>query len=55
MIEYLRSRTVLLVMDNCDHVLAPAARLVADIIQSCPAVVVLTTSRQPLVGAVGGV
>ncbi len=47
-IEYLRSRTALLVLDNCEHVLVPAARLVADILKRCPAVVVLATSRQPL-------
>ena len=47
-IEYLRSRTALLVLDNCEHVLAPAARLVAAVGQSCPGVVILATSREPL-------
>jgi predicted ATPase/DNA-binding SARP family transcriptional activator len=47
-IEYLRARTLLLVLDNCEHVLAPAARLVAEIVQQCPEVVLLATSREAL-------
>ncbi|HXV91744.1 MAG TPA: BTAD domain-containing putative transcriptional regulator [Pseudonocardia sp.] len=47
-IEYLRARTLLLVVDNCEHVLAPVARLVAEILQQCPRVVVLATSREAL-------
>jgi predicted ATPase/DNA-binding SARP family transcriptional activator len=47
-IDYLRGRALLLVLDNCEHVLAPAARLVAGIVQQCPRVVVLATSREAL-------
>jgi len=47
-IEYLRSREVLLVVDNCEHVLETAADLVERIVQQCPGVSVLATSRQPL-------
>ena len=47
-IEYLRGRSLLLVLDNCEHVLGPAARLVAEILQQCPRVTVLTTSREAL-------
>jgi predicted ATPase/DNA-binding SARP family transcriptional activator len=47
-IEYLRGRALLLVLDNCEHVLAPAAGLVAGIVQQCPEVVVLATSREAL-------
>ncbi len=47
-IDYLRGRALLLVLDNCEHVLAPAARLVAEIAARCPRVVVLATSREPL-------
>ena len=47
-IEYLRGRSLLLVVDNCEHVLAPAARLVAEIVQRCPGVTVLATSREAL-------
>ena len=47
-IDYLRGRTLLLVLDNCEHVLASAARLVAEIAAQCPRVVVLATSREAL-------
>ena len=42
------SRELLLVVDNCEHVLAPAAALIEDIVAVCPAVTVLATSRQRL-------
>ncbi len=38
----------LLVLDNCEHLLAPAADLVAELLGRCPAVRVLATSRQRL-------
>lgn len=47
-IEYLRAREVLLVLDNCEHVLEATAKLVGRIVQHCPSVSVLATSRQPL-------
>jgi predicted ATPase len=47
-IEYLRSRRLLLVLDNCEHLLEPAARLVTRIVAECPGVVVLATSREAL-------
>ncbi|SDO69721.1 Predicted ATPase [Nakamurella panacisegetis] len=47
-IEYLRARSMLLVLDNCEHVLPAAARLVAEVVAHCPGVVVLATSREAL-------
>ena len=47
-IEYLRARTLLLVIDNCEHVLPAASRLVADIVAHCRGVVILATSREAL-------
>lgn len=47
-IEYLRSREVLLVFDNCEHVLDAAGRFIEQIVLNCPRVSVLATSRQPL-------
>jgi predicted ATPase/DNA-binding SARP family transcriptional activator len=47
-IEYLRSREALLVVDNCEHVVEAAADLVQRIVRHCPGVSVLVTSRQPL-------
>ena len=48
LVEYLRAREPLLVIDNCEHVLDEAARLVETVVRGCPAVRVLATSREPL-------
>ncbi|OBF36704.1 transcriptional regulator [Mycobacterium sp. ACS1612] len=47
-IEYLRSRDLLLVVDNCEHVLDAAAAILDRIAQHCPKVTVLATSREAL-------
>jgi predicted ATPase len=44
----LRARQTLLLFDNCEHVLAETADLVATLLASCPALQVLATSRAPL-------
>ncbi|MBN1937529.1 MAG: hypothetical protein JW934_22920 [Anaerolineae bacterium] len=41
-------RCLLLVLDNCEHVLAGAAHLVALLLARCPELAVLATSREPL-------
>ena len=46
--EYLSKRSVLLVLDNCEHLIAACAVLANDILQACPHVRVLATSREPL-------
>lgn len=48
LIAFLASREILLVVDNCEHVLADAAGLVTRILRRCPAVTVLATSRAAL-------
>ena len=47
-IEYLRARELLLVVDNCEHVLDAAAQLLDQIVRHCPRVSVLATSREAL-------
>ncbi|MGH8932016.1 MAG: NB-ARC domain-containing protein [Egibacteraceae bacterium] len=47
-VEYLRPQHLLLVLDNCEHVLDEAARLASAIVRGCPRVTVLATSRAPL-------
>ena len=47
-IEYLRTRELLLVLDNCEHVLDAAAKLIDQIVRHCPHVVVLATSREAI-------
>ena len=44
----LRRRRVLLVLDNCEHVLASAAQVGAGLLRDCPELRVLATSREPL-------
>ncbi len=46
MVEMLAHKQVLLLLDNCEHVLGATAELVSDIERSCPGVVVLATSRE---------
>jgi predicted ATPase/DNA-binding CsgD family transcriptional regulator len=46
--EYLADRRLLLVLDNCEHLLDACATLASTLIRSCPDLVVLATSRQPL-------
>lgn len=48
----LRTKQMLLVLDNCEHVLEAAAELADAIVRECPSVVVLATSREGL-GVVG--
>jgi len=50
--DALRPETALLVLDNCEHLAGEAARLVDALLDSCPRLRVLATSREPL--GVGG-
>jgi predicted ATPase/DNA-binding SARP family transcriptional activator len=47
-VEFLRHKELLLVLDNCEHLLEPAARLVDHVLRSGPRVRVLGTSREAL-------
>ncbi|MFN8589887.1 MAG: NB-ARC domain-containing protein [Thermomicrobiales bacterium] len=44
----LRPRQLLLLLDNCEHLLATVAPLVSALLTRCPALQVLATSRAPL-------
>jgi len=46
--EYLAGRRLLLVLDNCEHLLDGCATLASTLIRSCPGLHVLATSRQAL-------
>ncbi|MEQ4207518.1 LuxR C-terminal-related transcriptional regulator [Actinopolymorpha sp. B9G3] len=48
LVEYLQDRQLLLVLDNCEHVLDASARLVAELLRTAPDIRVLATSREPL-------
>jgi predicted ATPase len=47
-VDALRQRPALLVLDNCEHVIDGAARCAAVIVEHCPEVHVLATSREQL-------
>ncbi len=48
LVPALQGRPLLLVLDNCEHVVDAAADVVAALIARCPELRVLATSRQPL-------
>jgi len=48
LVARLAPRTLLLVLDNCEHLLGACADLVLAVRRGCPAVTVLATSREPL-------
>jgi predicted ATPase/DNA-binding SARP family transcriptional activator len=48
LLEWLRPRELLLVLDNAEHIFPACSRLVDMIARSCPRVRVITTSRRPL-------
>lgn len=48
LIDYLRHRRALLLLDNCEHLLDACAGVAAALTQSCPRLTVLATSRERL-------
>ena len=46
--SYLQDKELLLVVDNCEHLLEAAAQLVTEVIRAAPGVRVIATSREPL-------
>jgi non-specific serine/threonine protein kinase len=52
LVAAVRARRLLLVLDNCEHVIGACARLVEALLHACPALRVLATSREAL--GIGG-
>jgi predicted ATPase/DNA-binding CsgD family transcriptional regulator len=48
LLSYLRDKQLLLVVDNCEHLLASVARLLTEVIRAAPGVRVIATSREVL-------
>src|SRR4029077_21081988 len=46
--HWLLARRLLLLLDNCEHLIEAAATLADALLQSCPQLHVLATSREPL-------
>src|SRR5205814_209862 len=47
-IDYTHERILLLVLDNCEHLLQGCAEVCECVLRSCPGVRILATSRAPL-------
>ncbi|MGH3991567.1 MAG: ATP-binding protein, partial [Pseudonocardiaceae bacterium] len=48
LVEYLWAKDLLLVLDNCEHVLDAAVSVADALVRGCPGLTVLATSREPL-------
>ncbi|MGW4997264.1 AfsR/SARP family transcriptional regulator [Streptomyces hydrogenans] len=48
LVEHCAGRRMLLLLDNCEHVVGAAARLAESLLARCPGVRILATSREPL-------
>jgi predicted ATPase len=48
LVDALRARRLLLVLDNCEHVVEQAAELAGRLLRGCPGLRILATSREPL-------
>jgi predicted ATPase/class 3 adenylate cyclase len=47
-VSALKRKRLLIVVDNCEHVLSAAAEAIETIVRACPTVTILATSREPL-------
>ena len=48
LINFLRAKNALLILDNCEHLLDASAQLTDVLLKNCPNLKILTTSREPL-------
>src|SRR5262249_42494652 len=48
LVGWIDGRSLLLVLDNCEHLLDACAQLAAALLDACPNLRLLTTSREPL-------
>jgi predicted ATPase/DNA-binding SARP family transcriptional activator len=46
--QYLQPKCLLLVLDNCEHLIAACAQLAEALLRACPDLRILATSREPL-------
>ncbi|HYM59307.1 MAG TPA: tetratricopeptide repeat protein [Thermoanaerobaculia bacterium] len=48
LVDHCRQRRLLLLLDNCEHVIDASARLALELIRTCPGLHLIATSREPL-------
>lgn len=46
--DYLRDKKALLILDNCEHLIEACARIASDLLQHCPQLKILASSREAL-------
>ena len=51
LVDQLAPKTVLLILDNCEHLVDACARLATTLLTGCPRLTILATSREPLATA----
>jgi predicted ATPase/class 3 adenylate cyclase/DNA-binding CsgD family transcriptional regulator len=48
LLRFIRDRQILVVLDNCEHLLDASAGLIDALLSACPSLTLLTTSREPI-------
>ena len=48
LLAYLKKKSLLLILDNCEHVIAEAARVADSLLRCCAGLRIIATSREPL-------
>jgi predicted ATPase len=48
LIDYLRAKRLLLILDNCEHLIDTCAQLADELLRACPKLVILASSREAL-------
>jgi predicted ATPase/DNA-binding winged helix-turn-helix (wHTH) protein len=51
LLDYLRDKRMLIVLDSCEHLIEEAAALAEKLLESCAGLIILATSREPMQGA----
>ncbi|HEY1868310.1 MAG TPA: helix-turn-helix domain-containing protein, partial [Candidatus Cybelea sp.] len=51
LIAFLKNKTILLILDNCEHVISAARSAAEAMLLNCPGVAILATSREPFKAA----
>ncbi len=46
--RFIGNRHMLMVLDNCEHLLDACAALVVELLGACPELTILATSREPI-------
>jgi predicted ATPase/class 3 adenylate cyclase len=47
-VDYLKDKQALLILDNCEHLVSDAAKLAAELLRQCPGIRLLASSREGL-------